>query len=91
MENLGVEFRSNPRGCDLGSQPAAQASFAFCVAFLSLRTRVSLAGAVDGGGTEGAVGDASGEGNREGPTTGPGAGRPEVGSLPKAGPECVPL
>jgi hypothetical protein len=28
----------------------------WCVAFLSLPTRISLAGAVDGGGTEGAVG-----------------------------------
>src|SRR5271154_2606733 len=55
IENLDIVLRGHPQGCGSGSQPAARASFTFCVTFLSLVTRVSLAGAVDGGGTEGAV------------------------------------
>jgi hypothetical protein len=65
-----------------GSQPAARASFTFCVVFLSLLIRVSLAGVVDGSSTEGAVGDSLGEGGREGFRAEPRARRSGVGSLP---------
>jgi hypothetical protein len=75
--NLGVALRGYYLDCDSGSQPRSQASFIFFVVFFSLPTRVSLAGAVDGG-AEGAVGDASGEGNWEGPRARPRAGRPGV-------------
>jgi hypothetical protein len=83
--SLGVGLRGYYLGCDSGSLPRSRASFIFFIAFFSLPTRVSLAGAVDGGVAEGAgegpVGDASGEGNQEGPKAGPGAGRPGLGSL----------
>ena len=68
----------------VASRPAVRAvslpygaSLIFCVVFLSLPTRISLAGAVNGGGTDGAVGDALGKGNREGPAARPGARRPK--------------
>ena|SRR2546423_4526137 len=48
-------LRGYTRGCGSGNQPAARVSFTFCVTFLSLVTRVSLAGVVDSDGTEGAV------------------------------------
>jgi hypothetical protein len=58
---LVLSFAVTPGATDRAAcLPAARASFAFCVAFLPLPTRVSLAGAVDGGGTEGAVRDALG-------------------------------
>jgi hypothetical protein len=65
-------------------QPAYRTSILHLLChFLSLPTPVSLAGEVDGGGTEGAAGDASGEGDREGSGVRPGARRPGVAGSPE--------
>src|SRR5271170_6972667 len=61
------------------TQPCSRASFIFFVTFFSLPPLVSLAGAVDGGGAERAVKDASGGGGCEGSRAGLGAGRPGAG------------
>jgi len=86
--DLGVRLYDYFLCCDdSGTQPCSRASFIFFVTFFSLPPLVSLAGAVDGGGAERAVKDASGEGGCEGSRPGlgagrPGAGRPVVGGLP---------
>jgi hypothetical protein len=56
--NLGIRPCGYYLGRDSDSQPRSRASFIFFIIFFSLPTRVSLARVVDGGGTEGAVGDA---------------------------------
>jgi hypothetical protein len=53
-ENLDIVLRGHP-GAAVRAASLPHEHPSPCVTFLSLVTRVSLAGAVDGGGTEGAV------------------------------------